>query len=45
MSIKIDYGHGVTELVENNGEWRIKRNNAKVPEEKLKELMKVFSAE
>lgn len=32
MNIKISYGHAVTELVENNGEWRIKRNGANVEE-------------
>lgn len=42
MNIKIREGSGVTELTENKGDWKIKRNGAKIDEEKLKAIIEVL---
>jgi stress response protein SCP2 len=42
VTIKIRTSTEVTELTRNNGEWRIKRNGAKVDEDKLKAIIEVM---
>ncbi|HEY5586676.1 MAG TPA: hypothetical protein VIK78_19580 [Ruminiclostridium sp.] len=42
MNIKIRCGEGVTELVENLGKWKIKRNGANIEDEKIKAVIKAM---
>jgi len=45
MNIKISEGHGVTEIIEDKGIWRIKRNNAGVGIVALKKVIEVMNGD